>query len=156
MLLSVGHKRNFNTLRRAFRTGEAALMECQLAATGETAAVICAVNRLPDDQFELVPIATLFPGNPYEAVSPPNPSGGFCSQVRSEPSSSTLCKSGRDTKRVASASRPRMSWFGSVRRPNPLYRADFARSDWGEIVVRCSPRPMRQSVLLTPDTDVLG
>jgi hypothetical protein len=46
MPLSAGHKRNFNTLRRVFRAGDAALMECQVAATGETAAVICAVNRL--------------------------------------------------------------------------------------------------------------
>jgi hypothetical protein len=83
MPLSVGHKQNFNTLRRAFRTGDAALMECQLAATGETAAVVCAVNRLPDGQFEFVPIATLLPGNPYEAVNPPNPNGGFYSQEES-------------------------------------------------------------------------
>ena len=80
MPLSVGHKRNFNTLRRAFRAGDAALMECQLAATGETAAVICAVNRLADGDFEFVPVATMFPGNPYQAVNPPNPNGGFCSQ----------------------------------------------------------------------------
>jgi hypothetical protein len=80
MPLSVGHKRNFNTLLRAFRTGDAALMECQVAATGETAAVICAVDRLPDNQFEFIPFATMFPGNPYEAVDPPNPNGGFSSQ----------------------------------------------------------------------------
>ena len=80
MPLSTGHKRNFNTLRRAFRTRNAALMECQSVATGETAAVICAVNRLADGTFEFVPFATMFPGNPYEAVSPPNPNGGFHSQ----------------------------------------------------------------------------
>lgn len=80
MPLSVGHKRNFNTLRQAFRAGQAALMECQVAATGETAAVVCAVNRLPDGVIELVPFATMFPGNPYEAVNPPNPNGGFHSQ----------------------------------------------------------------------------
>jgi hypothetical protein len=38
MPLSMGHKKNFNTIRRAFRAGDAALMECQLATTGETAA----------------------------------------------------------------------------------------------------------------------
>ena len=35
MPLSVGQKQNFNTLRRAFRTGDAALMECQSAASDE-------------------------------------------------------------------------------------------------------------------------
>ncbi len=80
MSLSLGHKRNFNTLRRAFRAGDAALMECQLAATEETAAVLCAVNRLPDGGFEFVPFATMFPGNPYQAVNPPNPDSGFYSQ----------------------------------------------------------------------------
>ena len=77
MPLSLGHKRNFNTLRRAFRTGDAALMECQLAATGEEVAVVCAVNRLPDGQFEFIPFAMMFSGNPYEAVNPPNPDGSF-------------------------------------------------------------------------------
>ena len=80
MSLSVGQKRNFNTLRRAFRTGDAALVECHSAASGETTAVICAVNRLPDGQFEFVLVATMFSGNPYEAVNPPNPDGGFYSQ----------------------------------------------------------------------------
>ena len=80
MPLSVGHKRNFNTLRRAFRAGDAALMECQLAATGETAAVLCAINRLADSSIEFVPVATMFPGNPYQAVNPPNPDGEFYTQ----------------------------------------------------------------------------
>jgi hypothetical protein len=80
MPLSVGYKRNFNTLRRAFRSGDAALMECQRAATGEMAAVICAANRLADGSVEFVPVATLFSGNPYEAINPPNANGGFYSQ----------------------------------------------------------------------------
>jgi hypothetical protein len=80
MALSKGYKRNFDVLRRAFRAGDAALMECQVAATGETAAVICAVNRLADGGFEFVPCATMFAGDPYQTVNPPNPEGGFYSQ----------------------------------------------------------------------------
>jgi hypothetical protein len=80
MSLCKGHKRNFNTLRRAFLEGNAALMECQLVATGQEVAVLCAVNRLQDGQVQFVPFATMFPGNPYEAVNPPNPDGGFYSQ----------------------------------------------------------------------------
>jgi hypothetical protein len=80
MSLPIGHRRNFNTLRQAFLTGDAALMECQLAATGEVVAVLCAANRLPDGGAEFVPFAMLFNGNPYEMVNPPNPDGGFFSQ----------------------------------------------------------------------------
>ncbi|MFH1572851.1 MAG: DUF6117 family protein, partial [Acidobacteriota bacterium] len=42
MPLSSGQRRNFETLQRAFLAEDAALMECQLAATGEPVAVICA------------------------------------------------------------------------------------------------------------------
>ena len=80
MPLLPGHKHNFNSLQRAFAAGDVALMECQLAATGESAAVICAANRLPRGEIEFVPIAQMFPGNPYEAVNPPRPEGGFHGQ----------------------------------------------------------------------------
>ena len=40
-------------------------MECQLAATGETVAVICAANRLPNGEIEFAPFAMLFNDNPY-------------------------------------------------------------------------------------------
>ena len=60
--------------------GDAALMECQLVVTGEPAAVNCAANRLADGGAEFLPFAMLFSGNPYEAVNPPNPDGGFYSQ----------------------------------------------------------------------------
>ena len=80
MAIPKGHKRNFNTLVEAVRAGDVALMECQLAATGETVAVICAVNRLPNGETQLIPFATLFNGNPYESVNPPKPDGGFETQ----------------------------------------------------------------------------
>jgi hypothetical protein len=80
MPLLDGHKLNFETLQQAFASGDVALMECQSASTGETVAVVCAANRDPDGQIEFVPFATLFNGNPYEALNPPNPDGGFFSQ----------------------------------------------------------------------------
>jgi hypothetical protein len=80
MSLSAGHRQNFDTLRQAMLAGDAALMECQLAATGETVAVICAANRLPKDEIAFVPFAMLFADNPYHIVNPPNPGGGFYSQ----------------------------------------------------------------------------
>ncbi len=77
MALLEGHEYNFHTLRRAILAGDAVLLECQLVATGEPVAVICAANRQPDGGAELVPIATLFSGDPYALVNPPNPAGGF-------------------------------------------------------------------------------
>ncbi len=86
MSIPVGHKQNFETLRRAVLAGDVALMECQHATSGETVAVICAVNRHPDEpekKFDFVPVAMMFNDNPYTVVNPPHPGGGFCSQERS-------------------------------------------------------------------------
>jgi hypothetical protein len=80
MSLPIGHRQNFETLRQAFLQDDAALMECQLVATGENVAVICAANHLPDGGVEFAPFAMLFNANPYEALNPPNPEGGFFSQ----------------------------------------------------------------------------
>lgn len=73
MRLSDGDKANFETLRQAFQQGDVALLECQLAATGEPTAVICAVNRGADQSLAFVPIAQLFADDPYTLLTPPQP-----------------------------------------------------------------------------------
>jgi hypothetical protein len=80
MAIPKGHKQNFQTLVDAFKNGDVALMECQLSATKETVAVICAANRLPDGEIEFAPFGMLFNGNPYELLNPPKADGGFCTQ----------------------------------------------------------------------------
>ena len=80
MALLPGYRANFDTLRQAFLAGDAALMECQLAATGEPVAVVCAANRHDDGSVEFAPFAMLFDGNPYEMLNPPKPEGGFYPQ----------------------------------------------------------------------------
>jgi hypothetical protein len=80
MALLTGHKRNFQSLVDAFENGDVALMECQLAASGEMAAVVCAANRLPNGEIQFVPFCMMFNDNPYRVVNPPNPDGGFLSQ----------------------------------------------------------------------------
>lgn len=70
------HKPNFETLQEAFANGDVALMECQLKSTGESVAVVVAVNR-EDKDFSFVPFAMMFNGNPYELLNPPDPDGGF-------------------------------------------------------------------------------
>ena len=77
MAITKGHKQNFNTLVKAVQAGDVALMECQLASTGEIVAVICAANRQPHGETQFVPFAMLFNGNPYEALNPPKAEGGF-------------------------------------------------------------------------------
>lgn len=80
MALATGHRKNFETLQEAFNAGDVALMECQLATTGEPVAVICAANRLPDGEIEFAPFAMLFNDNPHRTFNPPNPDGGFFTQ----------------------------------------------------------------------------
>ncbi len=80
MAIPVGHRRNFDTLRKAFLAGDVALMECESTGTGQPVAVLCAANRLPDAEVEFVPFAMLFNGNPYEEINPPKPEGGFFTQ----------------------------------------------------------------------------
>ena len=81
MAILDGHRKNFETLRKAFLAGDIALMECQSASTGEAVAVVCAANRLPDGAVDFVPFATLFNGNPFEEVNPPKADGGFYNQA---------------------------------------------------------------------------
>ena len=81
MPLSDCDKANFETLRQAIQNGDVALMECQLVSTGESTAVICAVNRKPDQSVAFVPIAQLFAGDPYTLLNPPHPDhSGFLPQ----------------------------------------------------------------------------
>lgn len=70
MALLKGHKTNFNTMLRAGRNGDLALMECTDAVTGNSVTVICMVGR-DKDEFVMTPVAKMFDGNPYEEVRSP-------------------------------------------------------------------------------------
>ena len=69
-MLTPGQKANFETLQTAFADGAVCLVECGDAQTGAPVAVICAVNIDAGD-YELVPFARFFDGNPYEALVAP-------------------------------------------------------------------------------------
>lgn len=71
MSLSDGHKTNFDTLVRAIKNGDVALLECTDRATKEPVMVICAVNRIDEDNIEFAPFAKMFSGDPFEEVLPP-------------------------------------------------------------------------------------
>lgn len=64
------HKRNFETLTEAFKSGEVLLMDCIEKATGEHVAVICACV-FDGNEYNMTPFAKFFNGNPYELLIPP-------------------------------------------------------------------------------------
>ena len=67
---------NFNTLMRAARAGDLALMECLDAATRERRYVLAAVGRDGED-YVFTPFGHLASNNPFEAYLPPAEGGGF-------------------------------------------------------------------------------
>lgn len=70
MTIVQSHKRNFEVLQQAFESGSVCLMDCIERATGEHVAVICAVNEV-DGEYEMVPFAKFFNGNPYDLLQSP-------------------------------------------------------------------------------------
>lgn len=78
-----GYRPILDTIYRAAREGDLALMECQDAKTGKPVAVVVAVNQPGDKggEYSMVPLARLFDGNPYTLLNPPKPEGGFMSQA---------------------------------------------------------------------------
>lgn len=75
-MVPVGHKKNLATLIRAAKQGRLAIVECQRKDTKATINVICAIGN-DGEEFNIVPFAQLFDGNPYDELNPPNPDGGF-------------------------------------------------------------------------------
>lgn len=73
MAIPEGHKANFHTMQQAAEHEQLALMECTRKADGEKIYVICAVNWYPGakEEYEFIPLAKLFDGNPYDEVLPP-------------------------------------------------------------------------------------
>lgn len=65
---------NFETLVRAAKAGDLALLECTEVASGETRFVLCAVGRETGENglaYVMTPFGHLTPGNPFGAYIPP-------------------------------------------------------------------------------------
>lgn len=65
---------NFETLLKAAKAGDLALMECTEVETGEIRFVLCAVGRDADQiggDYVMTPFGHLAPGNPFDAYIPP-------------------------------------------------------------------------------------
>jgi hypothetical protein len=65
-------KANFAEMTRAVMSGDVALVECTDTETGKPCAIICTVNVFEDRSVEIVPMARMFDGNPYEQINPPD------------------------------------------------------------------------------------
>lgn len=68
----IAHKRNFETLTKAFKDNATCLMECTVRSTGEKVAVICTVV-FDGKEYQFTPFAQFYNGNPYEILDPPKP-----------------------------------------------------------------------------------
>lgn len=71
-------KDRFEVLKRAFKAGDVALMECEVVdSNGNLEFVLCAVNRRPkkgskEATLEMVPLGRIFDeANPYNRLVPP-------------------------------------------------------------------------------------
>lgn len=70
MAIKSGYQINFQTMLRAAKAGDLALMECTDKISGKPVIVICCVNN-DGEEYEFTPIAKMFDGNPYEELTPP-------------------------------------------------------------------------------------
>lgn len=74
MAISKAASKNFETLQRACRNGDLALMECTRLADGKQVPVLCAAHTNADQSVEFTPIAELVADgerNPFELYEPP-------------------------------------------------------------------------------------
>lgn len=62
---------NFNTMLKAAKNNDLALMECTDAKTGEPRYVICAVGR-DGEGYVMTPFGHLCNGNPFEEYKAPD------------------------------------------------------------------------------------
>jgi hypothetical protein len=81
MAISDAIKTNFNSLEKAFRNGDIALIECRDRRNSEPAYAICAINlQWPADrepEIEMVPLGLIFNGQPPATKLLRNYSGGL-------------------------------------------------------------------------------
>ena len=64
-------KTNFETLSRAMESGDVALVSCIRRADKKPVAVICGMNWRKDGGADMVPLAVMIEGNPFEDFLPP-------------------------------------------------------------------------------------
>ena len=66
-----GYKAIFDVIRRAADNGDLGLIAAREKETGRAVAVLAAFAPDGDGNIAITPLATLFPGNPYELLEDP-------------------------------------------------------------------------------------
>ena len=69
MAIAEGYGTDLETLIQAAKDDNLCLLECT-NKEGNQVVVVCAVNFV-DGEYEFVPLAKMFDGNPYEELQPP-------------------------------------------------------------------------------------
>lgn len=71
--LRVGDKRNFETLCKAFKDGQVALLDVRRKSDGaKVAAVVSVVYNHKTRDYSFTPFAIMVEGNPFELFDPPS------------------------------------------------------------------------------------
>jgi len=66
-----GYRDNFNTMLRASKEGDLALVSAIRKADKKPVALVCAIQRNPDETMTPVPFAVMCEGNPFEDFEDP-------------------------------------------------------------------------------------
>ena len=66
-----GYVSNFETLRKAFESGDVALLSAIRKSDQKPVALVCAMNKEDNGDVCPVPIAVMCEGNPYEDFEDP-------------------------------------------------------------------------------------
>jgi hypothetical protein len=69
MAVPAGHRANLETIYRAARNNDLAVMEVSRKGSGEPAHLLVAVAR-DGDEFNITPLAQLFDDNPFDRFVP--------------------------------------------------------------------------------------
>lgn len=69
-MIGPAYKSNFETLSRAIRSNDAALVECTRKSDGATVVMLCAV-AFDGQEYQITPFAEMCDGNPFEDYEPP-------------------------------------------------------------------------------------
>lgn len=80
MALAPHHGQNLDTLKQAFRNNDVAILEYQRKSDLKTVALLVAVGSDNGD-YTFTPFAEMIDGNPFELYNPPNPNGGFLTDI---------------------------------------------------------------------------
>ena len=66
-IIPEAHKANLEAIRRAARDGDLALVYCDDVRSGRPIVILAAIG-LVDGEYQIVPLAKMFDGDPYEEL----------------------------------------------------------------------------------------